>query len=189
MKRTSAFFSILLLAWVTLSTYWYVCKIKNDCYNKEQITISTEENNIKPTKEFKKDSVIKIAETNKEQTFSEELSKGFTVYNFPKNSETTTEINKDFKEFANKLKNYLTKNVNSKVEIIGYTDNSGSKKTNLLFGKKRAIFIKNKLVNEGINENFLIVKSFGEAFPVVTNKTEEGRLKNRRVIIKLIKNK
>ncbi|KPL26374.1 MAG: hypothetical protein AMS23_02095, partial [Bacteroides sp. SM1_62] len=31
MKRLSLLFSIILIAWIAIASYWYVCKIRNHC--------------------------------------------------------------------------------------------------------------------------------------------------------------
>lgn len=186
MKRTSIFFSFLLLIWITFSTYWYVCKIKNDCNTKKSTHIIKK---TKPINEIlEKDTINSKTNNKQKQSFAEELSKGYTIYNFPKNSGTTNKIDQSFVEFATKLKQYLAENPSTQVEIAGYTDSKGSEKTNLYFGKKRANFVKNKLIYEGIDASIMQTKSLGEANPIANNNTKEGRLKNRRVIITIIKN-
>jgi len=189
MKGNSAFFSVILFIWIGTSTYWYVCKIKKDCeVKKETITISEEGKSSLLIEKDNKEAIIKkVDNVQIKEDFEEELLIGYTVYNFPKNSNANNNIKEEFSVFASKLKNYLSDKSNSKVEIIGYTDNSGSIKTNLSFGKKRAIFIKNKFVEIGIDAKTFIIRTMGEADPISSNETEEGRLKNRRVIIKLTK--
>ncbi|NPA45368.1 MAG: OmpA family protein [Chlorobi bacterium] len=195
MNKTSAFFSAILLVWMSGSTYWYVCKIKKDCEKKQTKEIISE-NKIPPKiKEEIKDTLKISADTlslkdddniAKKEEFKEELLQGYTMYNFPKNS-TSNKIDDDFKKFADELSDFLSNNPDFYVEITGYTDNTGSEKTNLYFGKKRANFVKNKLVASGIAQEVFIVKTMGEANPIASNETEEGRLKNRRVIIKITK--
>jgi len=186
MKGTSIFFATILLIWMSASTYWYVCKIKKDC-NKDELVINTHPKN-NPSKNIKTDTLntIPVNESDTLDIYSK-LLEGYVVSNFPKNSKVNNNINADFNVFAGELKKYISDNKNLNIDIIGYTDNSGSKKTNLLFGNKRALFIKDKLVKKGIDEKFFTIKSFGEEDPVVSNLTEEGRLKNRRVIIKINK--
>jgi OOP family OmpA-OmpF porin len=47
--------------------------------------------------------------------------------------------------------------------------------------------VKDYLVSQGVRENRLIAKGYGESQPIADNKTEEGRAKNRRVELKVIK--
>lgn len=191
MKLTSGFFAFLLVIWMGGSTYYYVCKIKKDCEKKENhSTIVSEPIAAENEDVIKKDVATKeLAEKSKEEKIADlkaKISDGYTVYDFPKNSDKNNNIKSDFIDFAKNLKLYLAENPNEKIEITGYTDNTGSVKTNLFFGKKRALFLKNKFVETGIPEKHFIVKTMGESNPIATNDTETGRNKNRRVVIKLI---
>jgi len=79
------------------------------------------------------------------------------------------------------LKNYLQKYPNKKVNIVGHTDSVGV--NNDQFGLDRAINVKDYLITQGISEAIIKVSSKGENEPIATNKTEEGRAKNRRIEI------
>jgi outer membrane protein OmpA-like peptidoglycan-associated protein len=79
------------------------------------------------------------------------------------------------------LKNYLQKYPNKKVYIVGHTDSVGV--NNDQFGLDRANNVKDYLITQGISEAILQVSSKGENKPIATNKTEEGRAKNRRIEI------
>ncbi|RKZ09225.1 hypothetical protein DRQ05_00070, partial [bacterium] len=68
-----------------------------------------------------------------------------------------------------------------KVEIRGYTDSVGSWEYNLKLSQKRAEAVKQYLVNSGIDPNRIIAKGYGEADPIASNKTAEGRAENRRI--------
>jgi outer membrane protein OmpA-like peptidoglycan-associated protein len=68
--------------------------------------------------------------------------------------------------------------------VYGSTDSTENAKANRELGKSRAIAVKNWLVkNGGFSENSISVHSRGEAKPVATNATPEGRQMNRRVDI------
>ena len=77
------------------------------------------------------------------------------------------------------LKNYLQKYPNKKVYIVGHTDSVGV--NNDQFGLDRANNVKDYLITQGISEAIIEVSSKGENEPIATNKTEEGRAKNRRI--------
>jgi len=79
------------------------------------------------------------------------------------------------------LKNYLEKYSNKKVYIVGHTDSVGV--NNDQFGLDRANNVKDYLITQGISESIIEVSSKGENEPIATNKTEEGRAKNRRIEI------
>lgn len=67
------------------------------------------------------------------------------------------------------------------LQIDGYTDSKGSAAYNLKLSKKRAEAVKAYLVGKGVSSGNLVAKGFGEASPVASNDTEEGRTENRRV--------
>jgi len=79
---------------------------------------------------------------------------------------------------------YLKSRSDLSVEIQGHTDNIGSQEYNQRLSEKRALAVMNYFVSKGIAEQRLSVKGFGFSKPVATNKTEEGRAKNRRVELK-----
>lgn len=68
-----------------------------------------------------------------------------------------------------------------RVVIEGYTDAKASKAYNLKLSEQRVASVKAYLVEKGIDGGRLRTKGFGEARPIASNKTEEGRAKNRRV--------
>jgi outer membrane protein OmpA-like peptidoglycan-associated protein len=77
----------------------------------------------------------------------------------------------------------LLKNDNAlKVYVVGHTDNVGSFDANMKLSKDRADAVTNSLVSKhGIASSRL--KSYGVSSlnPIASNKTEEGKAKNRRV--------
>lgn len=78
----------------------------------------------------------------------------------------------------------MKNNPNLKIEIDGYTDNIGSKEYNLKLSLKRAQAVKDILVKKyGINPKRIVVKGFGEKYPLLPNTTPTNRALNRRVEI------
>jgi OOP family OmpA-OmpF porin len=67
--------------------------------------------------------------------------------------------------------------------IVGHTDSIGKKSYNQTLGLKRANAVKRWLVKQGIDGKRIITSSKGETAPIATNKTREGRAKNRRAVI------
>jgi OOP family OmpA-OmpF porin len=73
-----------------------------------------------------------------------------------------------------------------KIEIDGYTDSVGSDKYNQGLSERRANIVDAYLTAHGIDASRITsVKGFGETNPVDTNKTKEGRQRNRRVEFKV----
>ncbi|MDR1007444.1 MAG: OmpA family protein [Campylobacteraceae bacterium] len=68
-----------------------------------------------------------------------------------------------------------------KVRAEGHADSAGSKWYNLKLSQNRAIAVKNKLVEYGVDADRVEAKGFSNDKPLKTNATEEGRAANRRV--------
>lgn len=76
----------------------------------------------------------------------------------------------------------LLKNKTSRaVSLEGHTDNIGSEAANLALSEKRAMSVRNELLQRGVAPDRLAVVGFGKAKPLAPNDTELGRKLNRRV--------
>lgn len=73
------------------------------------------------------------------------------------------------------------------IEIGGHTDNIGTDKSNELLSLNRSNSIKSYLIKKGIPAERIQTKGYGESVPIADNDTEEGRQKNRRTEVKIIK--
>ena len=82
---------------------------------------------------------------------------------------------------------YLNKNEDMTAEIIGHTDNVGNPESNKLLSKQRAESVKRFLVSLGVDGSRLNTVGMGDTKPKSSNDSEEGRLMNRRVEVKLSK--
>ena len=85
-------------------------------------------------------------------------------------------------DLANKVRS-----VNLEVVIaIGHTDSIGSDAYNQKLSVRRAESVKAYLVSKGVEPNRIYTEGKGEKQPVASNKTKDGRAKNRRVEIEVI---
>jgi outer membrane protein OmpA-like peptidoglycan-associated protein len=75
----------------------------------------------------------------------------------------------------------LAKYSDDRVRIEGYTDSTGSAKHNEELSVRRAQAVRTVLVARGVKEQQITVHGFGEAKPIATNASADGRAKNRRV--------
>jgi OOP family OmpA-OmpF porin len=75
----------------------------------------------------------------------------------------------------------LNKRKDLKLEIQGHTDSDGAAVYNQDLSERRALSVKNYLVNNGINRDRLTTIGYGETNPVASNTTKEGKAKNRRI--------
>jgi outer membrane protein OmpA-like peptidoglycan-associated protein len=69
------------------------------------------------------------------------------------------------------------------VSVEGFTDSRGADDTNLKLSQERANAVKEYLVSQGVKPEKLRAMGRGEANPVASNDTPEGRANNRRVEI------
>lgn len=81
----------------------------------------------------------------------------------------------------------LKQNPDLKIEISGYTDNQGGRAINKKLSQRRANTVMIQLIKEGVDENTLVAKGYGESNPITSNNTNEGRATNRRVELKIRK--
>jgi OmpA-OmpF porin, OOP family len=73
------------------------------------------------------------------------------------------------------------------IKLIGYTDNTGDSLQNKKLSIKRAFAVKNLLVANGVQDIRIDFAGKGSANPVASNATEEGKAKNRRIEMKVVK--
>lgn len=85
------------------------------------------------------------------------------------------------------LVEYLNENPSIKVEVIGHTDILGNWDVNLNVSRGRAGSVYKFLLENKIANNRIIYYGKGSAAPIASNNTIEGRSKNRRVEIMLLK--
>ncbi|MBK8045480.1 MAG: OmpA family protein [Haliscomenobacter sp.] len=83
--------------------------------------------------------------------------------------------------YADSVKTYMELHTDKNLTIIGHTDYVGEVKVNLALGLRRAKSALQYFRELGVDPNRVKTDSKGEAEPVATNDTPEGRQKNRRV--------
>ncbi|WP_050567162.1 OmpA family protein [Vibrio owensii] len=99
----------------------------------------------------------------------------------------STVINSGFLyEENNNLVSLLTQYPHSIIKIIGYSDDNGAQLYNHQLSLERANNVALTFEALGVNPRNTLIKARGEGTPVASNKTEEGRQKNRRVDIYLL---
>jgi OmpA-OmpF porin, OOP family len=70
-----------------------------------------------------------------------------------------------------------------KIKLGGYTDNKGNAASNMKLSGERAKNVMAELVKLGTETPRMEAEGYGDANPVASNDTEEGRSKNRRISI------
>lgn len=69
-------------------------------------------------------------------------------------------------------------------EVAGHTDSTGNESENLLLSEKRAVAVKQYLVNQGISAAQLSARGYGSSQPLAANDSPTNRAINRRVELK-----
>jgi len=90
-----------------------------------------------------------------------------------------SDLTADLRAVANSLLRYP----NSRIEVIGHTDNTGSAAYNQDLSQRRAVSVSGVLRDSGVPGGRLSAYGRGEDVPVASNLTPEGRAQNRRVEI------
>ena len=91
-------------------------------------------------------------------------------------------VNVALQDLLAEVKNAVESNSNLQVRIVGHTDNIGNANDNYRLGLKYARQVRWYLITNGnIKRDRIIANSEGESKAIASNKTERGRLLNRRI--------
>jgi OOP family OmpA-OmpF porin len=93
-----------------------------------------------------------------------------------------SDIKQQYVEELKAVSEFLKEFPKAKGEISGHTDNVGGKEFNEKLSQRRAESVKKYIVDSfGISAERITAKGYGFSKPVVSNKTKEGKAKNRRI--------
>jgi len=93
----------------------------------------------------------------------------------------STEIKPQYHSALEVIVAVLKKNPSIKIEIQGHTDNTGPESYNQMLSEKRALAVKEYMVNTGIESERLKTVGFGATQNVASNENDAGRSLNRRI--------
>lgn len=99
--------------------------------------------------------------------------------------QSSINLSADDKQKVADMVDYLTHVKGSSLDLTGHSDNVGNRQSNINLALKRANFVKDYLVKNGINTSKINTKSKGPDEPIADNATEEGKAKNRRTTVTL----
>jgi len=125
--------------------------------------------------------VILTGEENKTKITLDRLEKGkgFVVDNIHFNFDKWY-LKKESLDILEKIVIIMKRNNQLELEVRGHTDSTGDKSYNQQLSEKRADAVIEYMVKNGISPERLKAVGLGESKPIVSNKTLEGRRKNRR---------
>ena len=92
----------------------------------------------------------------------------------------------EFRTTLDQVAQSLNEYPNSLIDVYGHTDSTGSDAYNQTLSENRARTVANYLMSRGVPAARIRSQGFGESMPVADNTTEAGRMKNRRVEIKIV---
>ena len=116
-----------------------------------------------------------VSEKNKSYFIRDKTKSVLVFFNYDSHKLSITE--------KDKLDNYIStliKTASNPIIIYGHTDTKGSKKYNLILSEQRALSVSKYFRKKGIN-NKLIIKSYGENYPLIKTGDNVEEENNRRV--------
>lgn len=97
----------------------------------------------------------------------------------------STNINPSFYNTLDKLASTMNQYNQTTVTVMGHTDSVGNPTYNQGLSQRRAQSVAGYLVNRGVSGARIQTLGYGQSQPIADNSTEQGRMQNRRVEIKL----
>lgn len=127
--------------------------------------------------------VVKLKDNTKAmKTIADDIKVNPLVVYFKQGSATVNLTPEQRKKIV-AISTYLDKVDGSSCLVVGHTDNTGKAANNIKLGQSRANVAKEYLKRNAIPQNKIITLSKGQTEPIADNATEEGRAKNRRIVI------
>ncbi|TPG44638.1 OmpA family protein [Flavobacterium pectinovorum] len=100
----------------------------------------------------------------------------------------SADISNSSSKEVEKIYNLLVQAENTKLTVVGHTDNVGNPDSNLALSKSRAQAVVDYLKQKGIPASrFQLVDGKGQNDPISDNNTASGKALNRRVVITFLK--
>lgn len=97
----------------------------------------------------------------------------------------SSELTSPARSALNDVSSVLREYPETRINIAGHTDSTGSADYNQALSERRAGSVGNYLAQNGVDRSRLSMRGYGLTQPVASNDTESGRAQNRRVEITL----
>ena len=147
----------------------------------------------KTVQSVKKKSSLPIIQQNQVENFEDEEF----IFNEPEKDKTAIleilfesasyKIMPKSYPYIEKFAEFLQENPSYQAIVYGYTDNINKTNNNKQLSYDRAKSVVNALIDEGIKITRLTAIGMGSKNPIASNDTKEGRAKNRRIEVELLK--
>ena len=99
--------------------------------------------------------------------------------------EFRSEIVSNFYAPLNNLASSFKQFNQNSIEIVGFTDSTGSRQYNMDLSQRRAQSVATYLTAQGVDGTRLSTRGAGPDQPIASNATADGRAQNRRVEVNL----
>ena len=97
-----------------------------------------------------------------------------------------SELRTESKRELDRLAIFLNSKGRITIELSGHTDNVGTANDNKILSQARVNEVRKYLITRGLLPDRMTAVGYGERKPISSNKSEEGRQKNRRVEFKIV---
>ncbi|MBQ0796464.1 OmpA family protein [Zhongshania sp.] len=98
-------------------------------------------------------------------------------------AEITTEVQERLAGIAELMRH----SPNFRIALQGHSDNSGTSDFNYRLSRIRANAVKAALLELGVASSRIDVQAYGDTMPIAENSSSEGRARNRRVALRVIR--
>lgn len=95
-------------------------------------------------------------------------------------------IRPQFTSVLDSVAQVLYKYKDTRLQVVGHTDSTGSADYNYGLSSRRASSVANYLAANGVDQGRLLVQGVGPDQPIASNATDSGRAQNRRVELHIV---
>jgi len=86
----------------------------------------------------------------------------------------------------NDLADMMKESPTIRIQLEGHTDFQGNEIKNLELSQARVEAVRDYLMKRGVNNKRILLKAFGGTQPLTRERSDEGRKKNRRVVVRIL---
>lgn len=95
-------------------------------------------------------------------------------------------LRSEFQPVLNSVATVLYKYKDTRLQVFGHTDSTGSADYNYNLSNRRASSVANYLASQGVDQSRLISQGMGPDQPIASNGSDSGRAQNRRVELQIV---